>query len=153
MNECFQIHPFYYNSSERTQGTELNLSLAINFWHPWTDLNPPVHWEIWTSSVYEAGGQASHKDMQSEEAIRKKVHQMKHISTFCLRSTKTDGEYGANTVYTCMSMEKWFLLKLFQAWGREDKEEWWQWWILIWYSWCIVRIFVNPTMYPHPALQ
>jgi hypothetical protein len=31
-----------------------------------------------------------------------------------------EGDYGANTVYTCMLMEKWCLLKLFQEWG-EDK--------------------------------
>jgi hypothetical protein len=28
-----------------------------------------------------------------------------------------EGEYGANTVYTWMQMEKWDLLKLFQEWG------------------------------------
>jgi hypothetical protein len=28
-----------------------------------------------------------------------------------------EGEYGGNTVYTCMKMEKWDLLKLFQEWG------------------------------------
>jgi hypothetical protein len=33
-----------------------------------------------------------------------------------------EGEYGTNTVYTCMSIEKWDLLKLFQEWGREIKE-------------------------------
>jgi hypothetical protein len=27
-------------------------------------------------------------------------------------------EYGANTVYTCMPMEKCYLLKLFQELGR-----------------------------------
>jgi hypothetical protein len=30
----------------------------------------------------------------------------------------TEGEYGANTVYTCMQMEKWYLLKLFQEYGE-----------------------------------
>jgi hypothetical protein len=28
-------------------------------------------------------------------------------------------EYGANTVYTCLQMEKWDLLILFQEWGKE----------------------------------
>jgi hypothetical protein len=27
-------------------------------------------------------------------------------------------KYGANTVYTCIEMEKSYLLKLFQEWGR-----------------------------------
>jgi hypothetical protein len=27
-----------------------------------------------------------------------------------------EDEYGTNTVYTCMQMEKWDLLKLFQEW-------------------------------------
>jgi hypothetical protein len=27
---------------------------------------------------------------------------------------------GANTMYTCMSMEKWDLLKLFQEWEEEE---------------------------------
>jgi hypothetical protein len=29
-----------------------------------------------------------------------------------------EGKYGANTVYTCMWMEKWYLLKIFQEWER-----------------------------------
>jgi hypothetical protein len=29
------------------------------------------------------------------------------------------GEYGTNTVYTYMQMEKRELLKLFQEWGKE----------------------------------
>jgi hypothetical protein len=34
--------------------------------------------------------------------------------------------YGANTVYTCMYMKKWYLLKLLQEWEEEgDKGEWW----------------------------
>jgi hypothetical protein len=32
-----------------------------------------------------------------------------------------EGEYSANTVYTCVYMENGDLLKLFQEWG--DKEE------------------------------
>jgi hypothetical protein len=32
------------------------------------------------------------------------------------------GEYGGNTMYSCMQMEKWGLLKLFQEWGRGLKE-------------------------------
>jgi hypothetical protein len=32
-----------------------------------------------------------------------------------------EGEHGANTVYTCMQMEKCYLLKLFQEWGRGGK--------------------------------
>jgi hypothetical protein len=33
-----------------------------------------------------------------------------------------EGECGVNTVYTCMKMEKWYLLRLFQEWGRGMKE-------------------------------
>jgi hypothetical protein len=28
-----------------------------------------------------------------------------------------EGEYGTNIEYTCMQIEKWGLLKLFQEWG------------------------------------
>jgi hypothetical protein len=31
-----------------------------------------------------------------------------------------DGEYGTNTVYTHMSVEKWYLLKLFQEWDSGE---------------------------------
>jgi hypothetical protein len=38
--------------------------------------------------------------------------------------------------------------------GRsEDKGEWERGWIQVWYIWYIVRIFVDVTMYPHPAQQ
>jgi hypothetical protein len=30
--------------------------------------------------------------------------------------------------------------------GRGDKREWWRGWIQVWYSWYIVRTFVNATM-------
>jgi hypothetical protein len=46
-----------------------------------------------------------------------------------------------------MQTEKWYLLKLFQEWGK-DKGEWWRGWIQMWYIWYIVRTFVNATMYP-----
>jgi hypothetical protein len=29
--------------------------------------------------------------------------------------------------------KKWYLLKLFQEGGREDKGEWWREWIQLWY--------------------
>jgi hypothetical protein len=32
------------------------------------------------------------------------------------------GEYGENIMYTCMQMVKWDLLKLFQEWQGEMKE-------------------------------
>jgi hypothetical protein len=35
--------------------------------------------------------------------------------------------------------------------GEGDKEEWWKGWIQVWYICCIVRTFVNATMFPHPA--
>jgi hypothetical protein len=38
-----------------------------------------------------------------------------------------EGEYGVNTMYTCMEMEKWDLLKLFQECGEgriKDNDEW-----------------------------
>jgi hypothetical protein len=34
-----------------------------------------------------------------------------------------EDEYGTNTVYTCMQMEKWDLLKLFQEWEGEIKND------------------------------
>jgi hypothetical protein len=37
--------------------------------------------------------------------------------------------------------------------GGRDKGEWWRGWIQVWYSWYIVRTFVNATMYPHSAQQ
>jgi hypothetical protein len=65
-----------------------------------------------------------------------------------------EGEYGANTVNTCMHMEEWDLLNVFQelggvelkehGGGGEFKHD------IIWY---IVRTFANATMYPHPAQQ
>jgi hypothetical protein len=33
-----------------------------------------------------------------------------------------EGEYGTNITYSCMKMEKWDLLKLFQEWRRGIKE-------------------------------
>jgi hypothetical protein len=53
-------------------------------------------------------------------------------------------ECDGNIMYSRMKMVKWDLLKLFQEWGRGDKE-WWRGWIQIWH---IVRTFVNVTMYP-----
>jgi hypothetical protein len=35
-----------------------------------------------------------------------------------------EGEYGTNIVYTCMNLEKWDLLELFQEQDVGDKEEW-----------------------------
>jgi hypothetical protein len=34
-----------------------------------------------------------------------------------------EDERGANNVYTCMQMQKWYLLKLFQEWGGK-REQW-----------------------------
>jgi hypothetical protein len=36
----------------------------------------------------------------------------------CPRERVWEGEYRANTVYTCMQMEKLHLLELFQGWGK-----------------------------------
>jgi hypothetical protein len=54
-----------------------------------------------------------------------------------------EAEYDGNTMYTCMKMEKWDLLKLFQEWGWD--REWWRRWIQLWY---IKRTWINVTMYP-----
>jgi hypothetical protein len=59
-----------------------------------------------------------------------------------------EGEYGANTVYTCMWIEKGNLLKCSQEWGRGHKGEWWRGWIQLWYIWYIVRTLVNVAVYP-----
>jgi hypothetical protein len=49
-------------------------------------------------------------------------------------------------------MQKWYLLKLFQeSQGEGIKEGSEGGWIQIWYTWYIVRSFVNVTMYPYPA--
>jgi hypothetical protein len=48
-------------------------------------------------------------------------------------------------------MVKWYLLKLFQEWGKRDKGEWWRRWIQVWHIWYIARTFINATIYPHPA--
>jgi hypothetical protein len=37
--------------------------------------------------------------------------------------------------------------------GRGDRGEWWRGWIQVWCTGCIIRTFVNPMMYPHPAQQ
>jgi hypothetical protein len=42
-----------------------------------------------------------------------------------------EGEYGANTLYTCMQMEKWYLLKYLlkcylEMEGGKDEGEWWR---------------------------
>jgi hypothetical protein len=29
-----------------------------------------------------------------------------------------EGEYGENVMYSCMKVEKWNLLKVFQEWGE-----------------------------------
>jgi hypothetical protein len=34
------------------------------------------------------------------------------------------GECSGIIMHSCMKMEKWDLLKVFQEWGEEDKEEW-----------------------------
>jgi hypothetical protein len=34
-----------------------------------------------------------------------------------------EGEYGADTVYSCMQMEKLYLLKLFQDWEKRRIKE------------------------------
>jgi hypothetical protein len=36
-------------------------------------------------------------------------------------------------------------------WGGGNKGELWRGWIQVWYIWYIIRTFVDPTMYPHPA--
>jgi hypothetical protein len=38
------------------------------------------------------------------------------------KERKYESEYGGNVMYSCMKMEKWELLKLFQEWGRGVKE-------------------------------
>jgi hypothetical protein len=36
--------------------------------------------------------------------------------------------------------------------GRgENKGEWWNGWIQVWYIWDMIRTFLNTTMYPHPT--
>jgi hypothetical protein len=42
-----------------------------------------------------------------------------------------EGKSGGDIMYSCMKMEKWDQLKLFQDWGEGDKGEWWRRWILI----------------------
>jgi hypothetical protein len=37
-----------------------------------------------------------------------------------------EGEYVENIIYSCMKMEKWDLLKLFQNGGRGNKGERWR---------------------------
>jgi hypothetical protein len=37
--------------------------------------------------------------------------------------------------------------------GRGDEGEQWKGWMQVLYYWCIVRTFVNATMYPYPAQQ
>jgi hypothetical protein len=64
-----------------------------------------------------------------------------------------EAKCSGNIMYTCIKMEKWSLLKLFQEWGRKDKEEWWRDWTQLWYIvgtfvnilWYIVGTFVNIT--------
>lgn len=34
-----------------------------------------------------------------------------------------EDEYGKNIVYTCMYLEKWYLLKLLQEWEEEGMKE------------------------------
>jgi hypothetical protein len=34
--------------------------------------------------------------------------------------------------------------------GR-DRGEWWKGWTQVWYSWYVVRTFVNATIYPQPG--
>jgi hypothetical protein len=46
-----------------------------------------------------------------------------------------EAEYGGNVTYSCMKMQKWDLLTLFQEWGKEIKEN-----VQQLYS---VRTFVN----------
>jgi hypothetical protein len=50
-----------------------------------------------------------------------------------------------------MQMEKCYLLKLFQEWGRGGKRRIVEEWIQVWYIWYIVRTFRNATMYPYPV--
>jgi hypothetical protein len=38
------------------------------------------------------------------------------------REIVKEGEYGGNTMHTCMYMEKWYLSKLFQEWGKRRDE-------------------------------
>jgi hypothetical protein len=52
----------------------------------------------------------------SQEDTIKKIKKTSH-------NWKGLGEYSANTVYTCMLMEKWDLLKLFQELERKGKKE------------------------------
>jgi hypothetical protein len=62
-----------------------------------------------------------------------------------------EGKYRANTVYTCMYMEKWDQLKLFQEWGVWDKGEPWKEWIQVLHTQYIISTFVNATVYPYLA--
>jgi hypothetical protein len=67
------------------------------------------------------------------------------------RKRAWEDEYCANTVYTYLQKEKWYLLKLIQEWGKGNKGECWRGWNQVWYIWYIVRTFVNATLYPHPT--
>jgi hypothetical protein len=56
---------------------------------------------------------------------------------------KHKGECSGNTIFLCMKMEKWDMLKQFQEWGEEVKGEWLRGWIQLWF---IVRTFLNVTL-------